>query len=329
MPAEPIPIASQENSQQFPSLSTSHPIFGRWSAFSPKSPSQTTGMSAGSPPNGSFHDDDDIGDLRSHTWAHAAAQRGQRRAASMSMSAGSSLLGSQLGSGSVGSPPSGGPLSDKVALGQGVLRRLSFSNGFGAGGRVSQACPSRLAEALFCAPEPQQRQASLTSDVGMLRRARNTQRSPSGLHGHKEVLSGTNLQPQNVPPPVPSPPNPTPIGSLKPNDGLAAHPPPPPADANVQRAGTIAGSRRRFSESTARRRGVSPVSFEPFAVELELTTRWASGSSATRSTFKRSIRQAFLRRTSPDQQAAPIRGAQTSCNDGPWAPHAPALVAHH
>lgn len=168
MPAEPIPIVTQDNQQQsFPTLSSSHPIFGRWSAFSPRSPPAGTGIGAGSPPSNtsgsSFHDDDDLGDLRNHTW-HAAAQR---RAASLSMSAGSNFLGSQLGSGSVGSPPTGGPLSDKVALGQGVLRRLSFSSGFGAGSgsssRVSNQPPgtNQRYPSFMCVMRPEPH-ASLT-----------------------------------------------------------------------------------------------------------------------------------------------------------------------
>lgn len=255
MPAEPIPIASQENTQQFPSLSSSHPIFGRWSAFSPKSPSQATNMGsmgAGSPPTGSFHDDDDIGDLRARTWAHAAAQRGQRRAASMSMSAGSSLLGSQLGSSSVGSPPSGGPLSDKVALGQGVLRRLSFSNGFGAGGRVSQACPVSRDSVVLCARTPP-RQASLTSDVARDGPQHTAFRACTGTN---KCISGTNPRSLRTSPlPFPRRPTRRPLAASSPT---TASPPTrpllprmPTCSARVRLPAPAAASRRALRAGVA------------------------------------------------------------------------------
>lgn len=87
------------------------------------------------------------------------------------------------------------------------------------------------------------------------------------------IWSTYQQQQPTVPPPVPGPPNPTPIGSLPAQQPglLAAHPPAQPeGGAQVNRAGTIAGSRRRFSESTARRRGVSPVS----GVEWSCERRW-------------------------------------------------------
>ncbi|KAL1406331.1 hypothetical protein Q8F55_008030 [Vanrija albida] len=227
MPSQPIPINTHSDgptvnasgTPQTPfaggavGLGSSAPgsIFAKWSAFSTvKSP--TTGAGNAPPralPSVSPLDDDsddigDLNDLKSRGWAAAAAARGQRRAVSLSMSPGSSLLSgnysmtSTTNSSTGSSPPTTfvNPLmTDKMARGEGVLRRLSMGGGF----------------------------------------SRPT-----------------------VPPPVPEPPSSTPIASLpQQQPALAAHPPPPQAD--VARANTVGGGRRRFSESAGRRRPVSPM----------------------------------------------------------------------
>lgn len=160
MPAEPITIATSgaqvngAGSPQTPfagsavGLSTSTPgsLFGKWNAFSTTSPAKPTGgQTAGSPPAPKIdiphhHEDDhfdhdslefgDISDLKNRGWAAAAAARGQRRAVSMSMSPGQTLTGGFNNQAGVSPPQFTGVLGDKMARGQGVLRRLSFTSGF-------------------------------------------------------------------------------------------------------------------------------------------------------------------------------------------------------
>ncbi|WOO83856.1 uncharacterized protein LOC62_05G007377 [Vanrija pseudolonga] len=226
MPSQPIPInthtdgptVNASGTPQTPfaggavGLGSSAPgsIFAKWSAFSTvKSPTTGGGnsppraMPAISPLDDDNDDIGDLNDLKSRGWAAAAAARGQRRAVSLSMSPGSSLLSgnysitSTTNSSTGSSPPTsfGNPLmNDKMARGEGVLRRLSMGGGFGR---------------------------------------------------------------PTVPPPVPEPPSSTPIASLpQQQPTLAAHPPP---QAEVARANTVGGGRRRFSESAGRRRPVSPM----------------------------------------------------------------------
>lgn len=165
MPAEPISINTgggaghghdHSSSPQTPfagsavGLSTSTPaagsIFGKWNAFS-TTPAKPTGASPSSPPGPQTmdiphhheHDDHfdhdslefgDISDLKNRGWAAAAAARGQRRAVSMSMSPGQTLTGGFNNQAGVSPPQFTGVLGDKMARGQGVLRRLSFTSGF-------------------------------------------------------------------------------------------------------------------------------------------------------------------------------------------------------
>lgn len=140
-------------------LSTSTPgsLFGKWNAFSSvtKSPTNSTSVrvnpvNAGdSPPTAStthsqqldipHHEDDhfdhdslefgDLADLKNRGWAAAAAARGQRRAVSMSLSP-TTPLQNQANGGAIATSPNFGVLTDKMARGNGVLRRLSLSSGF-------------------------------------------------------------------------------------------------------------------------------------------------------------------------------------------------------
>jgi len=252
MPADPIPIGSKAPTQPMPisnsppqpfagsavGLSTSTPgasLFGKWNAFgggasnkSPTNANVSVKPVASSPPtqkvdiprSGSQHEEHDRFDHDNLEfgggWAAAAAARGQQRAVSMSLSP-TTTMGNQIAS----SPLTTGVLNDKMAYGNGVLRRLSLSSGFG------KVC---------------------------IRAGR-----PSWAINLEEDVIANKFQPAVPPPPVPNPPNPTPIGSvpkMQPQ-GLAAHPP-PPADTTPRNVATQA--RRRFSESGARKRGVSPVS---------------------------------------------------------------------
>lgn len=68
-----------------------------------------------------------MSDLKARGWAAAAAARGQRRAVSMSVSPSQCMMGKN---GINVSPPQPSLLTDKMARGEGVLRRMSLSNGF-------------------------------------------------------------------------------------------------------------------------------------------------------------------------------------------------------
>lgn len=263
MPSQPIPInthtdgptVNASGTPQTPfaggavGLGSSAPgsIFAKWSAFSTvKSPTTGSGnsppraMPAISPLDDDHDDIGDLNDLKSRGWAAAAAARGQRRAVSLSMSPGSSLLSgnysmtSTTNSSTGSSPPTSfaNPLmTDKMARGEGVLRRLSMGGGFGRVSRHGTVAIVPAGDGCF---------------LGV--RAWKT----------KALCDAADTNPQpTVPPPVPEPPSSMPIASLpQQQPALAAHPPP---QADVARANTVGGGRRRFSESAGRRRPVSPM----------------------------------------------------------------------
>jgi hypothetical protein len=174
MPADPIPIGSQAPTQPMPmansppqpagsgaGLGSSAPgsLFANWKAFSSgvahKSPTNANvsiNVVSGSPPTQKvdiphhLHEDHDhfdhdslefgdLTDLKNRGWAAASAAR-ERRTVSMSLSPTQPMGNPAFGS----SPINTAAFTDKVAYGNGVLRRLSLTGGFS---RVSVACVGR------------------------------------------------------------------------------------------------------------------------------------------------------------------------------------------